>query len=100
MRRLASRGGEGFNWPRANLLETWGQDGFCFHNLSTSFKREIRFGWTSVFPNTRNPDCFLLFFSELFLGGAANLLLCFEGCSFQNHALRLDSLHVWRCPPY
>jgi len=26
-------GGEDFNWPRANFLETWGQDGFFIQGI-------------------------------------------------------------------
>jgi hypothetical protein len=28
-------GGEDFSEPRANFLETWGRDGFCFHNTQS-----------------------------------------------------------------
>ena len=31
--RLDSVGGEDFNWPRANFLETWDRDGFFIQGI-------------------------------------------------------------------
>jgi hypothetical protein len=61
--RLDSVGGEDFNWPRANFLENWGQDGF--------FIQGIEYGRDILVIFKRMPQSYLNFFiiSSLILSG-------------------------------